>query len=117
MHPMQPYINLYIFLIQVYASYASYAAVYNLVYTFLYNSMHPMQSYMNLYIFSYINLCIYVSMHPMQMIKLVFNSNGLISCLVSNPEFGRKVDVQNRTFGWICSNSGFTDLLKVLNES
>ena len=45
MHPMQPYINLYIFLIQVYASYAS--------------------------------------MHPMQMIKLVFNSNGLISCLVS----------------------------------
>ena len=40
MHPMQPYINLYIFLIQVYAS------------------MHPM--------------------HPMQMIKLLFNSNGLI---------------------------------------
>ena len=45
MHPMQPYINLYIFLIQVCAS------------------MHPM--------------------HPMQMIKLLFNSNGLISCLVS----------------------------------
>ena len=41
--------------------------------------MHPMQSYINLYIISYISLCIYVSMHPMQMIKLVFNSNGLIS--------------------------------------
>ena len=49
----------------IYASYASYAAVYKLVYI------------------SYTSLCIYASMHPMQMIKLVFNSNGLISCLVS----------------------------------
>ena len=45
--------------------YASYAAVYKLVYI------------------SYTSLRIYASMHPMQMIKLVFYSNGLISCLVS----------------------------------
>ena len=69
MHPMQPYINLYLFLIQVYPSM---------------HPMHPMQLYMNLYIFSYTSLCIYASMHPMQMIKLVFNSIGLISCLVSD---------------------------------
>ena len=42
--------------------------------------MHPMQQYINLYIFL-IQVC--ASMHPMQMIKLLFNSNGLISCLVS----------------------------------
>ena len=48
--------------------------------------MHPMQPYINLYRFLiqvYMHLCIYASMHPMQMIKIDFNSNGLISCLVS----------------------------------
>ena len=46
MHPMQAYINLYIILIQVYASM---------------HPMHPMQPYINLYIFSYTSLCIYAS--------------------------------------------------------
>ena len=65
--------------------YASYATVYKLVYISytglcIYATMHPMQPYINLYIFL---IQVYASMHPMQMIKLVFNSNGLISCLVS----------------------------------
>ena len=88
MHPMQLYINFYVFSyislciyapyasyasvykllciflyksmhLCIYASYASYAAVYKLLCIFLYKSMHPM--YINLYVFSYISLCIYAS--------------------------------------------------------
>ena len=57
MLPMQPYINLYVFLILVYAS---YAAIHKLVCIFLYTSMlcmHPMQPYINLCVFSYLSLC------------------------------------------------------------
>ena len=91
MHPMQPYINLYVFSYRslcIYASHASYAAVYKLVYIShtslcIYASYASYASVYKLLYISYTSLCIYASMHPMQMIKLVFNSNGLISCLVS----------------------------------
>ena len=61
------------------------------------------------------------SMHPMQMIKLVFNSNGLISCLVSRTwspcneflgEFIKRIIARNSLAGvmrnsseWVSRNS------------
>jgi len=56
MHPMHPYINLYVLSYISLCIYASYAAIYKLVYISyislcIYTSMHPMQPYINLYIF------------------------------------------------------------------
>ena len=67
-HPMQPFEN--------------YAALYKLVYLFLFESMlcmHSMQSYINFFIFYSIFLCYVMQLcTSMQMIQIVFNSNGLV---------------------------------------